>query len=318
MAEKRLGRGLDFLISRTVPVSAPAVLPPAMASLPAPIPAEPPGPRVLPVGDISPNPFQPRREFEPGALADLEASIREHGVLQPIVVRPVGAAFQLVAGERRLRAARNVGLAGVPVVVRDVTDEQMLALALVENIQRENLNAIETAMAYRDLLTTPGLTQEDVARLVGKSRVSIANTVRLLDLPEGIQAQVSRGTLTAGHGRALLMCPDTVAMEALAARIGADGLSVREAETLATAGALAPAATNLRPVGRKKKERSSHLDELEDRLRTALGTRVIVKPGRGKRGKIVLHYANLEEFDRLYEILTGAEPTLITAKEIPA
>jgi len=316
MAEKRLGRGLDFLISRTTPPAPPA--PPPVKAVVAPAaPAPAPGPRVLPLGSISPNPFQPRREFEPEALADLEASIREHGILQPLVVRPFGEGFQLVAGERRFRAAANVGLAGVPAVVREVTDGQMLALALVENIQRENLNPIETAMAYRDLLATEGLTQEDVARLVGKSRVSIANTVRLLDLPEGIQAQVSRGTLTAGHGRALLMCPDAVAMEALAARIVADGLSVRATESLATAGESAAHAAGLRPVGGKK-ERSSHLDELEDRLRTALGTRVIVKPGRGKRGKIVLHYASLEEFDRLYEILTGAEPTLITAKEIPA
>jgi len=266
---------------------------------------------------ISANPHQPRTEFEPGALADLEASIREHGVLQPIVVRVAGTGFELVAGERRLRASRNVGLPAIPVVVREVSDAEMLALALVENLQRENLNAIETARAYRDLLATPGLTQEDVARVVGKSRVSVTNTLRLLDLPEGIQEQVSRGTLTAGHGRALLMCPDAVAMEALAGRIVAEGLSVRAAESLATAGELTPPAPGPRPV-RTRRERSSHLDELEDRLRTALGTRVVVKPGRGKRGKIVLSYASLDEFDRLYEILTGAEPTLITAKEIPA
>ncbi|MCK6481570.1 MAG: ParB/RepB/Spo0J family partition protein [Planctomycetaceae bacterium] len=318
MVEKRLGRGLDFLISRTtVPAAGPGA---GGGGLPDATPVaapEPPGPRILPLESIAPNPFQPRKEFEPGALADLESSIREHGVLQPIVVRPVGGAFQLVAGERRLRASKNVGLAGIPAVVRDVTDSQMLTLALVENIQRENLNPMETARAYRDLLATPDLTQEDVARLVGKSRVSIANTVRLLDLPEGLQEQVSRGTLTAGHGRALLMCPDAVAMEALATRIIGEGLSVREAEALASSGVLQAPSPNLRPVGQKR-ERSSHLDELEARLRTSLGTRVVVKPGRGKRGKVVIHYASLEEFDRLYEILTGAEPTLITAKEIPA
>lgn len=297
MAEKRLGRGLDFLITRTT-----AALSPQPA---APVaPREAPGPRILPFDAISPNPFQPRKEFEPGALSELEGSIREHGVLQPIVVRPAGASFQLVAGERRLRAARNVGLPGIPAVIRSVTDGQMLALALVENIQREALNPIETGRAYRDLLSTPGLTQEDVARLVGKSRVSVANTLRLLDLPQDLQDHVSRGTLTAGHGRALLMCKDTVAMAGLARRIVDEGLSVREAEALAgEAGAGEPTPTLITPP--EKKERSSHLAELEDRLRTSLGSRVAIKPGRGKRGKIVLYYASLEDFDRLFEILTG-------------
>jgi ParB family chromosome partitioning protein len=256
------------------------------------------------LGEIQPNPFQPRVEFEPEALAELESSIREYGVLQPIVVRPLGQGYQLVAGERRLRASRNVGLAGIPAVVREVTDSQMLAIALVENLQRADLNPIETAKGYRDLLSTPDLHQEDVARLVGKSRVSIANTIRLLDLPASLQEHVSRGTLTAGHGRALLMAKDEPARETLAARILAEGLSVREAEALATGQAPMGAPTVLRSI-RSPKERSTHLAELEDRLRTSLGTRVMVKPGRGKRGKIVLYYASLEDFDRLFEILAG-------------
>ncbi len=303
MAEKRLGRGLDFLISRTSAT-------PAAPVAPLQAPREPPGPRVLPLDSIAPNPFQPRKEFEPGALAELEGSIREHGVLQPIVVRPSGASFQVVAGERRLRAARNVGLPAIPAVVRSVSDGQMLALALVENIQREDLNSIETARAYRDLLGTPGLTQDDVARLVGKSRVSVANTLRLLDLPEEIQAHVSRGTLSAGHGRALLMCQDSTAMGDLARRILDEGLSVREAEALA-GGAAAALATPTLITPPDRKDRSSHLSELEDRLRTSLGTRVAIRPGRGKRGKVVLYYASLEDFERLFEILTGAA-------EIPA
>jgi len=177
----------------------------------------------------------------------------------------------------------------------------MLALALVENLQRADLNPIETAKGYRDLLGTPGVTQEDVARVVGKSRVGVANTLRLLDLPEDIQQHVSRGTLSAGHGRALLMAKDGETMAALAARILAEGLSVREAEGIASGAVPAPA---LQPV-RTPKERSTHLAELEDRLRTSLGTRVMVKPGRGKRGKIVVYYASLEDFDRIFEILTG-------------
>lgn len=309
MAEKRLGRGLDFLISRTIPV--PVSMPVAMTApreaaahaVPVP-PPPPPGPRVLLIADVHPNPFQPRVEFEPEALAELEGSIREYGVLQPIVVRPVGEGFQLVAGERRLRAARNVGLAGIPAVVREVSDSQMLALALVENLQRADLNPIETAKGYRDLLATPGLRQEDVARVVGKSRVSVANTLRLLDLPADIQEHVSRGTLTAGHGRALLMAKDEETLGALAARILSEGLSVREAEALATGQAPPATPAVLRSI-RAPQERSTHLKELEERLRTSLGTRVIVKPGRGRRGKIVVYYASLEDFDRLFEILAG-------------
>jgi ParB family chromosome partitioning protein len=305
MAERRLGRGLDFLISRTSPI--PAVPAPAAVAAPA-APLPPAGPRQLPVADVHPNPFQPRTEFAPEALAELEASIREHGVLQPIVVRPVGEGFQLVAGERRLRASKGVGLGTIPAVVREVSDSQMLALALVENLQRENLNPIEAGKAYRDLLATPGLTQEDVARVVGKSRVSVANTLRLLDLPQDIQDHVSRGTLTAGHGRALLMAPDETALQALAARILAEGLSVREAEALASGQTVGGTPPSLRSV-RVPRDRSTHLAELEDRLRTSLGTRVAVKPGRGKRGKIVIHYASLEDFDRLFEILTGPPET---------
>lgn len=312
MAEKRLGRGLDFLISRTVPGPAsrlPAADPvPATAKETSAVPAPPPGPRILAVTEVHPNPFQPRIEFEPEALAELESSIREYGVLQPIVVRPAGEGFQLVAGERRLRAARNVGLAGVPAVVREVTDSQMLALALVENLQRADLNPMETAKGYRDLLATPGMTQEDVARVVGKSRVGVANTLRLLDLPQDLQDHVSRGTLSAGHGRALLMARDAEAMATLASRILAEGLSVREAEALATGAGSTTASAVLHPV-RPPKERSSHLAELEDRLRTSLGTRVMVKPGRGKRGKIVIYYASLEDFDRIFEILSGPSDT---------
>jgi ParB family chromosome partitioning protein len=195
-------------------------------------------------------------------------------------------------------------LAGVPAVVREVSDSQMLALALVENLQRADLNPMETAKGYRDLLATPGMRQEDVAKVVGKSRVGVANTLRLLDLPQDIQDHVSRGTLSAGHGRALLMAKDREALAALAARILAEGLSVREAESIATGQAPVAAPTVLRSI-RAPKERSTHLAELEDRLRTSLGTRVMVKPGRGKRGKIVVYYASLEDFDRIFEILSG-------------
>lgn len=296
MAERRLGRGLDFLISRTTPPSAvPVPLPPAGVEG-----RDAGGPRMIPLAAIVPNPFQPRREFAPEALADLEQSIRRHGVLQPVVLRASGGGFEVVAGERRLRAAGMAGLTAIPAVVREVTDGEMLTLALVENLQREDLNPIETALAYRDLLATPGLTQEDVARLVGKSRPTIANALRLLDLPADIQECVSRGTLSAGHGRAILMCTTLEGQASLARRILEEGLSVREAESLAQGGTPRP----LRPV-RTPRERSSHLDELEGALRATLGGRVRIQPGRGKKGKIVLYYASLEDFDRLFELLAG-------------
>jgi len=257
---------------------------------------------MIPLTRITANPHQPRREFEPGALADLEASIREHGILQPVVVRPSGEGFQLVAGERRLRASRNVGLAEIPALVRAVSDQGMLTLALVENIQREDLNPIEKARAFRDLLATARITQEEAAKVLGKDRTSIANTIRLLDLPADLQAHVSRGTLSAGHARALLALEDEDAMRVLAARIVAEGLSVRETEK-AVAGPTKVVGTAV--PGKPRRERSSHLVELEDHLRRSLGTRVAIPAGRGKRGRIVVHYASLEEFDRIFEILTG-------------
>ncbi len=303
MADKRLGRGLDFLISKTTAPAEPES--PAEGGV-EPVSAAPAavGPQLVPLESISPNPFQPRREFAPEALADLEASIREHGILQPVVLRPVEDGFQLVAGERRWRASRSAGLEEVPAVVREVSDEDMLALALVENIQRENLNPIETAKAYRDMMARASLTQEEVAQLVGKGRATVANTVRLLDLPDDLQDLVSRGTLSAGHARSLLSTEDEAAMRALAARILEEGLPVREAERLAKViGEEEEDEVRQRPA----QERSSHLDELEDQLRTSMGTRVAIQPGRGKKGKIVLYYATLEDFDRIYEILTGGE-----------
>ncbi|MHC4923352.1 MAG: ParB/RepB/Spo0J family partition protein [Planctomycetota bacterium] len=306
MADKRLGRGLDFLISKTTTPAEPDS-PPTEAEEAVSAPLSPAGPRLVSVESIAPNPFQPRREFAPEALADLEASIREHGILQPVMLREVEEGFQLVAGERRWRASKSVGLEEMPAIVREVSDEDMLALALVENIQRENLNPIETARAYRDMMARATLTQEEVARLVGKGRATVANTLRLLDLPEDLQEHVSRGTLTAGHARALLATSDEAAMRTLAARILEEGLSVREAERLATSpdGDAAEVAPAAKPI----KERSSHLDELEDQLRTSIGARVAIQPGRGKKGKIVLYYATLEDFDRIYEILTGGEDT---------
>jgi ParB family chromosome partitioning protein len=307
MAEKRLGRGLDFLLARTRPEE-PTDSADVAAKVPQPGSTGPA--HELSLDSIEPNPFQPRREFTAEALADLEASIRVHGVLQPVVVRrkPQGDGYQLVAGERRFRASAAAGLKSIPAVIKEISDDSLLAIALVENLQRENLNPMEVARGYQRLLAVEGTTQEQVAAVVGKSRVSVANTIRLIDLPEDLQEHVSRGTLSAGHARALLAIGEVDAMRALAQRILVDGLSVREAEAEARGdGGLKPQGRPVPPALLRKSERSSHLEELEDRLRKCLGTRVTIKPGRGKRGKIVLQYASLEDFDRIYEILAGAE-----------
>jgi ParB family transcriptional regulator, chromosome partitioning protein len=275
--------------------------------------------REVPVGSIAPNPHQPRSYFDEEALAALTASIAELGVLQPILVREVGEdRFELIAGERRWRAAKRAGLPSIPVVVRQVDEVLSLEQALVENLHREDLNPLEEAAAYQQLMEDFELTQEQVAQKVGKSRSSVANTLRLFQLPPTIQRLVAENQLSAGHAKALLGTPDRAVQEELARRIVADGLSVREAEELvrrrtqveeepavpevpAAAVAEEPAdspARRLRPPG---------LLELEELLADHLSTRVAVtmSPPNG-RGKIVVEFAGLEDLERIYRAMTEA------------
>ena len=297
-----LGRGLGALIPTDITGEAGSAL------------------REVPVESIEPNPHQPRAYFDEEALASLTASVAELGVLQPILVREKGNdRFELIAGERRWRAAKRAGLPTIPVVVRDVEDVVSLEQALVENLHRQDLNALEEAAAYQQLMEDFDLTQEQVAQKVGKSRSAVANTLRLFQLPPSIQRLVAENQLSAGHARALLGTPDRAFQEDLARRIVARGLSVRETEeavrahqeALAVAGsdgasdpAASPAvsspARRLRPPG---------LLELEELLADHLDTRVRVSmAGTNGRGKVVVEFSGLEDLERIYRAMTEGKP----------
>lgn len=236
---------------------------------------------------ISPNPFQPRAAFDDTALAELTASIREKGLLQPIVVRRVGNdRYQLIAGERRFRAAQRAGLERIPIVVRDADDGEALELALIENLQRENLNPVEEARAYQRLADEFGLAQEDIARRVGKSRSTVTNSLRLLQLPAEVLAQLESGALTAGHARSLLALASTQAQAAVARDVAQRRLSVRDTEQLV-----------------RERARPAHADveqrALESDLARALATRVHLRHNKDGSGRIVIEYYSLDELDGL-------------------
>jgi ParB family chromosome partitioning protein len=239
--------------------------------------------------------------MSPEALDELARSIQRYGVIEPVVVRRVGDAWQLVAGERRVMAARRAGLATIPAIERDGSSEDMLALALIENIQRENLNPIEEALAYRRLQDEFALTQEEIADRVGRTRVFVANTLRLLQLPDEIRADVSRGTISAGHARAVLAAEGIDAQRALWRQIVDGHLTVRSAEALARE-AKVPSAE---PIPKRRKSRapaSPETRDLEERLREQLGTEVrVVQQGRG--GRLELSFYDLTDLQRLLEIL---------------
>jgi ParB family chromosome partitioning protein len=255
----------------------------------------------LPVNAISPNPQQPRTVFDEEALDELAASIAEVGLLQPIVVRPLDQGkYELVMGERRLRAAQQAGLQTIPAIVRPTEEHEMLRDALLENLHRVQLNPLEEAAAYQQLLADFGCTQEQLATRIHRSRPQISNTIRLLSLPPAVQRRVAAGVLSAGHARALLALPDAAAMEKLAARIIAEGLSVRSTEELVTLGV---------PVGkpapkRKEPAPSPALAEAANALSEALDTRVRVQ-GTTRRGRIVIDYAGEEDLDRILGLLTA-------------
>ena len=279
MAEKRpaLGRGLSALIPDT----------------PAPAVTD----RALEVDSdlLRPNKFQPRTHMDDERIEELTRSIRANGIIQPIVVRKVDSGYEIIAGERRWRAAQRAGLLKVPVVVRDVPEDRLLAIALIENIQREDLNPIEEAHAYRRLVDEFHLTQEQIADAVGRDRSSVANFLRLLRLPQEVRSNLASGALSMGHARALLAVPDEVSQLQLARDIVAGNLSVRETEALIRK-AQTPSAAKPEP------KKDVHTRAAEDKLRLALGTRVrIVRRGRG--GKVEVDFANEDELQRIYEYL---------------
>ena len=269
--------------------------------------------RDVPVGDVSPNPHQPRVHFEEESLAELTASIQQLGVLQPILVRPTDDGFELIAGERRWRAAGRAGLAMIPAVVRETDDLASVEQALVENLHRQDLTALEEAAAYQQLIEDFELTHEQLADRVGKSRSSITNTLRLLGLPPGIQHLLADGKLSAGHARALLATPDRALQESLARQAADEGWSVRAVEEAVKAGGVVipvddaePAATPVTSpehdgagVAPTTRLRPPGLLELEELLANHLDTRVAVQMG-AKRGRISIEFADLEDLERIY------------------
>ena len=275
-----LGRGLDALIPNLQPAGAPARLDEVDIDL------------------ISPNPQQPRTVFDPASLTELADSIREHGIIQPLIVsRPGGGAsgtYQLIAGERRLLAAREAGLQRVPVVLKEASPQGLLELALVENLQRADLGPLEEAAAFRRLVEEFSMTQEAVATRVGRSRPAVANSIRLLTLPDDIQASLARGEITPGHARALLGIDDPQEQRRTWQRIVEGSLTVRDAETLAK--------RRTRTVQTGVLRRPPEILALEDRLQSQLGTKVDLVRGR-KGGKLTIHFYSDEELEALIERL---------------
>ena len=262
----------------------------------------------IPVAAIRPNPQQPRERFDEESMAALAESIREVGVLQPVLVRAGGDGFELIAGERRWRAARRIGLQTIPGIVRTADDATMLQQAIVENVQREELNPLEEAAAYQQLIEDFSLTHDDVASRVGRSRTSITNTLRLLQLPPAIQRYVKEGSLRMGHARALLGTPDRAFQEQLAKRAVAEDLSVREVEdAIRSREDAEPAAKVAR--ARASKLRPPGLLELEELLGDYLETRVRISMSP-RRGRVEVDFATLEDLERIYRIITeGRRPS---------
>jgi ParB family chromosome partitioning protein len=255
----------------------------------------------IPIARVSPNPHQPRQAIDEESLAELAASIREHGVIQPLVVTQVGDEYQLIAGERRWRAAQLAGLTSVPAIIKETTPQQTLELALVENVQRADLNPLEEAGAYRQLMDEFGLTQEQVAERVGKSRTAVANTVRLLRLPDDVKEALAAGRISEGHARALLSLPTARLQRQALAIIEGRALNVRQIEAL------------VRQMQAEPEEVSSKADSLSPQDRDAvekfqarLGTRINLVRGK-KGGRLVIHFYSEEELQAIYEAILGDE-----------
>lgn len=304
--ERRLGRGLEALLGTPVgPQLAPSASPPGATTTSAAA-----TPRVS-VYDIEANPYQPRREFDEAEIDQLSDSLQQHGLLQPILVRRVDERYQLVAGERRLRAAIKAGWPDVPVQVIEADDRKTAEIAIVENLQRKDLNALEKAASFQRYLHDYGCTQDELASRLQLDRSTIANLIRLLELPEVVQQSLRKGEITPGHARALLPLGDDREQVAFCGRIVAEGLSVRTVEEQVQEAILAADAGPLGVVGsdgqaaRTKRRRRANLTALEQEFRTALGAKVDVRQGAKGRGRIVIHFTSAEEFERLHAWLCG-------------
>ena len=286
---KALGKGLHSLLP---PRTAPVVLPVAPE----------PGPARLPIRLVHPNPNQPRREFDQTAMDELSSSIARDGVLQPLLVRKTADnEFQIIAGERRWRAAAAAGLTEVPAIIRDDDDEKTLELSIVENIQREDLNAIELASAFERMADELGLSHEEIGKRTGKDRVTVSNSIRLLQLPAGVQSLVVQGQLTAGHARALLKLGNDARITEVAKRAVAEGWSVRQMEKFT--GDAAEAAGKPARVAKEAPPLDPNVKAAVLEMENALGTRVRLVAGKGAGGRIEIEYYSEEDLERIYELI---------------
>ena len=303
MAKPALGRGLGALLGES-PTGKPPVPVPASTTIPPAGPATDPRERVqrVPLDRIQPCPFQPRKDFSPETLRELADSIKEQGIVQPLIVRERNGHLELIAGERRWRAAQLLGLREVPVILRQADDRAVLELALIENLQRDNLNAIEEAQGYAQLIETFQLKQEEVATKVGKSRAAVANALRLLKLPAVIQAEIREGRLSVGHAKVILSLSSDTHQKLAGERIVREGLNVRQAEALvvrlqARAAGGAPKSDPSAAVSP-----DAHVTNLEDSLRQRLGTKVRLRYAQGK-GTLEINFFSDAELERILEIL---------------
>ena len=293
MANKeKLGRGLESLLGEAIGIET--------------------GEKVmrLRLTEVHPNEAQPRKQFEQPQMESLTNSIQEHGILQPIIVRPTSKGYKIIAGERRWRASQQLGLTEIPAIVKNVDGLKTIELALVENIQREDLNPMEKAAAYYELKTNFGLTQEQIATKVGQDRSTVANTLRLLDLPEEVQGYVSRGTISIGHVRSLLSLKDSIKQKQLSEKIATDDLSVRDVELIVSG--KKDQADSIKETKdmqlTPKLIKSPQILDLEDSLRRAVGTKVSIMEKKGK-GKITIEFSNNDQFERIIgklKALTGS------------
>lgn len=291
-----LGRGLDALFADAVPVSDPLKEEKKQDTQVRTEEQSGDAVQYINIHDIMPNANQPRKTFSEEKIEELSKSIKEHGIIQPIVVRKKGKSYEIVAGERRWRAARKAELAKVPCLIRELSDEQNMLIAIIENMQREDLNPVEEAEGLNQMIVTFGMTQEQISKSVGKSRPYIANSLRLLKLPEYIKEEMAEGRLSAAHGRTLVSVEDEDVRKALCERIIKEGLSVRETEKLVS--------ENGKGKKRKPAARTKNPDvaRVEAELKEALGTRVTINQN-GKKGKIEIEFFSRDELDRLIELL---------------
>lgn len=284
--KSRLGRGLASLIGEPAPLG--HRLPPEGEQ------------RMVSIAEVKSSPLNPRKDFRDDELVELAESIRTKGLVQPIVVRPNGMAggYEIVAGERRWRAAQKAGLHTIPVIIREVTDRELLELAIIENVQRQDLNAIEEATGYRELVERFDYSQEQLSEIIGKSRSHVANTLRLLKLPAGVQSLVQQGQLTAGHARALIGRDDA---ETLAQKIISDSLNVRDVEAMVH-GLGSDTAT---PGARRPRDKDADTKAFEKELTDLLGLKVEIRKGSGESGTLVIKYGNYDQLDYIRQRLGG-------------